>query len=66
MVGMVGHSPGLAAPRRRVGVCCALAGSQGPLTSRGPGDLACLDLCVLPADHPGPRGFPTLRSIPAL
>ena len=31
--------------------------ARGRCTSRGPGDPACLDLRVLPADHPGPRGF---------
>ena len=49
-----------------VGVSCARLVARRRSTSRGPGAPARLDLCVLPADHPCPRGFPTTRSRPAL
>ena len=40
-----------------VGVSCARLVARRRSTSRGPGAPARLDLCVLPAGHPGPRGF---------
>ena len=56
--GMLALGGVTAAQLRQVVCVVLLAGRQGPHHLPQPGDLARLDLRVLPVGQPSPRGFP--------